>query len=467
MKRRLLPLLLLFFFGISYVLAQSCQFTVNPSQLGSSCLGQKCPNIQSAVTHGAANSCTSLSLALNSGRFTGPNNVGINFQTYPLQLLSVNITGKGAEGRLNTTIDAQLTNYIFSANSTINTIFSLTKLILANGLNQNNGGCVSFQTMGTVDFTNVGFSNCKSFQNGGAAYLSSDNFLLSFVGFRSNSATLNGGGLYVDSITNSTNNYHNGLYFYNNVASNGGGAYFASQNANAIGLVFDKNVASMNGGGLAVQSSGSFTNVVAYQNYALNGSGIYVSNSSANQEVVFLNANITNNLGYTGKKSDISNGGGFYISNPNTLINGSIITYNQASNGGAVFLGFDYPTDEKCPLNISDSTFYNNSAINNGGGLYCDNACANLGTSTFDDNTVGGQFSDTDNVYCDGNCQSSVCTYCPCDKSCDDCQFGCALSGPTCSCLFPEDEADNYSNCPHCTIHLILYFVEVYNLISF
>ncbi|MFK8012415.1 MAG: hypothetical protein AB8B80_10265 [Marinicellaceae bacterium] len=134
----------------------------------------------------------------------------------------------------------------------------------------------------------------------------------------------------------------------------------------------------VNGGhGIDMNSSiGSLTidNSLIFSNTAENGGGIHIDNHSGSLSVLLRNSSVFGN-------SASNNGGGIYCGGSNTSIsirNQSYIGENMADNGGGI------AAMNGCTINIDSGIdvfnsqelrgVMNNSATNNGGGIYLDNA---------------------------------------------------------------------------------------------
>ncbi|KAN0035441.1 hypothetical protein ACTA71_004711 [Dictyostelium dimigraforme] len=216
--------------------------------------------------------------------------------------------------------------------------------------------------------------------------------------FENNTAsTGNGGGIYLPSgtaklqIKNST--------FKNNVAQNGGGIYCAYQYLTMTSNKFISNTALKSGGGLYTFEVADITSVswdylLFDSNKAINGSGLF-DNNSANQ---YYGATFISN-------EATENGGGSYLLDSRVFIQVSNYQSNKAVRGGGIF-ALDQQPYFKSQLFVRDANFTMNSASDNGGAIYCNNATARFNTlNLFEENTAANSSSSTD--YCTSSCVTS------------------------------------------------------------
>lgn len=138
---------------------------------------------------------------------------------------------------------------------------------------------------------------------------------------------------------------------------------------------------TVDGGGLVTLSGGNSTRIFNIQN----------NNNTNGVDVVLRNLTVAN-----GRSSQ--NGGGAYVERLSSLtVENSTFTNNVGLNGGAIATNGWGADDTGAVVNISDSTFTNNSATaaaipgggNGGGGLYI----AGASTATVTDSTFTGNHS--------------------------------------------------------------------------
>ncbi|MDQ4122566.1 MAG: hypothetical protein M3209_14100 [Acidobacteriota bacterium] len=198
--------------------------------------------------------------------------------------------------------------------------------------------------------------------NYGGAIYNQGNLTLNDVVITGNSATLDGGGIYVstgDSLT-----INNSTISGNNATGDGGGIYGnASSTVSVSNTTVSNNTAGKNGGGaysddgstLTVSGSIFSGNTAQTPTSDAGGGGIYIDSANFN----LTDSTIRNNI------SNLNGGGLAFDSGGTSTITGSTINGNTATGkGGGMYL-------EDTPLNIINSTTSGNSA-NLGGGLYRD-----------------------------------------------------------------------------------------------
>ncbi|KAK5577672.1 hypothetical protein RB653_002616 [Dictyostelium firmibasis] len=216
--------------------------------------------------------------------------------------------------------------------------------------------------------------------------------------FENNKAsTGNGGGIYLPAGTAKLE-IRNSI-FRNNMAINGGGIYCAYQYLIMHSNKFISNTASKSGGGLYTLAVADITSVswdylLFDSNKAINGSGLFDS-QSANQ---YYNATFISNVA-------TENGGGSYLLDSKVFIQLSNYQLNKAARGGGIF-ALDSESGFKTQLFVRDANFTMNSATENGGAIYCNNATARFNTlNEFTDNSATNSSSSTD--YCTSSCVTS------------------------------------------------------------
>ena len=222
----------------------------------------------------------------------------------------------------------------------------------------------------------IAYNDCA---RGGGLFVNNGNVTLSGGQILSNSADLSGGGVYVSygSATLS------GGQILSNTASNGGGVYIERATA----------VLTQTAGIIAYNSGGS-------------GGGIYILNGNA----VLSGGQILSNTA--------ASGGGMFVSDGAISLDGGQILSNRAINGGGVYLDFASATlsgvqvsGNYAHLNgggimlFSASSVYTqtgatsitqNSAGQDGGGVYIRDGTAMLSGGTFLDNSA---VTNGDGVY--------------------------------------------------------------------
>ena len=243
----------------------------------------------------------------------------------------------------------------------------------------------------TVIFNSTVFSNNSAGNNGGGVSVFASSAVLNDCEFTSNAAGVGGGGLHVlvgDVQVNNTS-------FSSNTAVNGGGVHM---NTDATGVFttcsFDANTSL----------PGTDTKGGAF--YALG-----TANTDPNGEIVIQSSTFTNNIaiGVAGQ------GGALYLTRGTTVgdavarVLDSSFTANSAENrGGAAYVVFTQPVFDGCAFDantcdldggafywssgggglIANSTFTNNTAVGDGGGIRTLRGVGRVENCFFDGNTA-------------------------------------------------------------------------------
>ena len=232
-------------------------------------------------------------------------------------------------------IDGQSSHSIFKVSTTTN-LFELYDLSLQNALSTDKGACVSsgnFTTLGTLQAERVTFSNCKvsgpSLVYGGAIYWGRSEGAISLTDSR-----------FIGNSVEAT-------------AANGqssGGAVYVFGNVFTTRVLFEGNAAlSISGGstGGAISANGTGRlNTIFDTAFRLN-------TASAGSAI----------LGY---------GGGIYIgcSDCTTLMRRSYLRGNSANYGGAIYARKPDNGAPDVVLELTNSSFYNNSVVSQGGAVF-------------------------------------------------------------------------------------------------
>ena len=260
-------------------------------------------------------------------------------------------------------------------------------------------------TISGVESKVINFIN-NSAKYGGAIFINNTNLTINYVLFNNNSASVDGGAIYMD--TSSKNPVFMNIEAYNNHAILNGGVLFA----NNIGNITVKgkrnkfyNNTACYGGIFFVNAS---DNLIIYnstfnESEAHYGGVIYInettnttiSNSTFNENIVKFDGgaiyiNKCDNLTIEDTefiKNNARYGGAVYLNDPNLNITNSSFISNNATFGGAIFF------NDSDSLNvIEDSNFTANNA-SAGGALYVNQTVGlNITNSLFDENnaTIGG-----------------------------------------------------------------------------
>ncbi len=281
------------------------------------------------------------------------------------------------------------------------------------------GGAIYLEGNSEISITDTDLTNnnselaYNSGSNGGAIYLENTTAVINnskLIGNYSED-NANGGALYIDNNTGEEVNIINSEFKYNGYLDstsktfNGGAIYLLNGSLNISGAGSDISSNCTNngagggiyiyGGNLSISnasiSNNGFIGVGAPETQS--GGGIYFRGSSLTiDRVKFINNQAEDN------------GGGIFI-NPVTAdinINNSLFRSNRAINndGGALYLN-------NGALNFANVTFYDNSANNNGGAIY-----SNIGATIYNSVFYGNSGSAGNNIYVNnGTVSISYCFY--------------------------------------------------------
>lgn len=177
-------------------------------------------------------------------------------------------------------------------------------------------------------------------ENGGGVFISDGTFVFEsgIIGAEDsgNTAQSYGGGVYVD---NSGNFEMNGGIISYNTALNGAGVYvrggritldFTFDNENLLNSI-NNNTASGNGGGLYVESGNvDFVNGGILLNTAENGGGVYIAGGA-----VTMDGSDSIAIGYN---TATNSGGGVYMSGGRLVMQSGLVASNEAVNGAGIYM---------------------------------------------------------------------------------------------------------------------------------
>ena len=251
---------------------------------------------------------------------------------------------------------------------------SVTSCTFTNNNATGNGGAIDWAASnGNILNSKFEYNNAE---NGGAVYIGGSAEAGSIIGsvFNFNHASENGGAVDWNStigrLINST--------FYNNTAKFGGAAYRGANSTGGFGYnnTFILNHAELDGGAIDWNSAGgNITGSKFYDNTAgRNGGAVYVG-------AVGATAYITDGL-FIGNNAT-GNGGAVDWAASNGHILDSTFEYNNAENGGAVYIGGSAEAGS-----IIGSVFNFNHASENGGAVDWNSTIGRLINSTFYNNTA-------------------------------------------------------------------------------
>ncbi|MCM1265908.1 MAG: hypothetical protein NC200_06885, partial [Candidatus Gastranaerophilales bacterium] len=288
---------------------------------------------------------------------------------------------------------------------------SITKTDFLNNISSGNGAAI-FNNSGNLTITSSIFNSNNSVL-GGAVYIQDDGLDLkrkaniSKSKFYGNSATSNGGAVYIDSgnVTLKSNVFGDALND-SNTAKKGGAIYNDGAGTQIISSKFSNNEAEQGGdiynaGTLSISKS-TFgvkpKKVDKYGSSATQGGAIYNDGQLTISSSTFNQANAT-----SGGGAIFNNGSIISVNKKGQEVAGITSTkfnYNSANNGGAIYntgrfygnkltftenhaeiYGGAIYNDSKQQFDITGSTFSKNDA--NLGGAVCNNSVMNILSSTF------------------------------------------------------------------------------------
>ena len=280
------------------------------------------------------------------------------------------------------------------------------------------GGGAWISYTGDVTISNSIFAGNTSYYGGGLTLYSNGQNQLDNVVIKNNTA-YNGGGLYASRTTSSTyldkandvtitnsrilsntsSNHSAGvaLHYSENVsiidsvisgntaaASVAGGIYFYSTGQSSVsGCTFQDNVSATYGGGIATSgtTSGAFAGLA---NDLTIGDTTFFGNTSNRGGGMFQGTGVVTITNTDFKRNHATTNGGGYQQNGGT----SYITANFLENTAASIGGGAVLTGDTSVMNILQSTFHDNSAIEKGGGIYLTlTSTLHVDATTFSDNT--------------------------------------------------------------------------------
>ena len=259
-----------------------------------------------------------------------------------------------------------------------------------------NGGAIYIKS-GSASFNNCFFNNNRAISGDGGAIISTASSLtITNASFLKNTSADVGGALYVDGEKSAE---LSDIKFISNTSVNGGAIYHDGQALTIKRASFSKNQASQNGGAVHISQNAGFkiNDASFYANKAtLNGGAVY------NGGALYLRGGVFDS-------NEAQKSGGALYSSYYFEIRDALFSQNEASdNGGAVYNSSasitswmlrsaikDSKADEGAAvynqgrINVSDSSFSNNTANFYGGGI------SNLGDayiaqSTFQNNKALG-----------------------------------------------------------------------------
>ena len=272
------------------------------------------------------------------------------------------------------------------------------------------GGAVLLAGGGTASVTDTTFA-ANTATNGGAFFIDKNGMLTTTSGeagsdagtlFEGNSATTNGGAVYVQ---NGTVDLGSGTRLQGNQAVKGGAIYVlggkdASAKLTFVDTVFGKNNGTYGGAVYSSASVGGTVNVAASDvvfegNTATSGGAVYLGGSGTS-DIAFTDAVFKENQANTG------NGGAIYSGisgSSNLAIADSSFEGNSAGYGGAVFNNGQLTTSGNVVFSGNGATYggavYNyftsttdGSLVFNGGARFTGNTASGLGGAIYNTRSI-------------------------------------------------------------------------------
>ena len=225
-----------------------------------------------------------------------------------------------------------------------------------------------------LEVTNLGFLSCGIQLEATSAVFQNGRFENSTSDFDDTADY--GGAIYA---YNSTITFEGETRFEGNKAALAGGGIFAEESNLAFhgNTTFINNEAMQQGGGICiVQCDLIFAGNVSFiANVAVfGGGGVCIHNST-------LKSNFENNVSFFGNSA--ANGGGILVKLSNVILGSSFIQNSAEWNGGGVYI-------EESSVSFGDnSSFTNNSVWYSGGGVYVDESTVSFGdNSSFTNNSA-------------------------------------------------------------------------------
>ena len=250
-------------------------------------------------------------------------------------------------------------------------------------------------TPGEVEITNSTVSyntTLNNSSNGGGVYVNRGIASIKSSTFIGNEAVGSGGGIYSEGISSVVvvdrlDENSNDCLFQSNSAQNGGGIYARCYSVDVGNTLFDSNTATSNGGGIYVTRSGNNEHATVtlhpettlIKNEADNsGGGVYVSNGVFTMGDGVTVGGSEENGNKANSTTGNNGGGGIYVTGNASEVNvlGGEISYNTSNrHGGGLYVASTGPDGTNI---IGDVLIDHNSAATNGGGTYVQNGLLNL-----------------------------------------------------------------------------------------
>ena len=313
---------------------------------------------------------------------------------------TVSISGgtiKNAAGVLGGAVYMKSGSFTLSGNAAIENC--IAKISAANDTATKTSGCggAVYLEEGTVSIYGGYVRNNQSERDGAGVYLANGSLTVSGGMVENNTAKQNGGGAYLQSGTFSMGDLMGdeatvrATAISGNHAENGAGVYLAGGTPDLNCGTLSGNTASGNGGGIYIDKQNVTLNPVAAVNItgnnAANGAGIYIAGTEGRKDASFgLRENCKGTVILSGNTAS-GNGGAVCIRYGSFLQNsGNItITGNKAAYGGGVAV---LEGDFQMSGGAIGSENGTNAASQSGGGVYVSGGSVTLDGGTIAYNTA-------------------------------------------------------------------------------
>ncbi|HLM60034.1 MAG TPA: choice-of-anchor Q domain-containing protein, partial [Pyrinomonadaceae bacterium] len=262
----------------------------------------------------------------------------------------------------------------------------------------NNNGGAGVDNRGNLTVTNVAFTSNFG-NNGGGAISNSGTTSVTNSSFNQNSSNGSGGAISNNgnlTVTNSTFTSNTGAF---------GGAIFHGTNGTVMisGCAFTNNIS--NGGGATGNGGGAIINIgsgtITVSDSTFTGNSVQTTGVGPSGGAIrnrFGTMNITNS---TFSNNTAANGGGAIDNGDIMSISGSTFTGNSASGPNAQQSGQGSGgaiSSTGAQMTINNSVISGNSAVNHGGGVYITTSTVNINNTTVSHNVA----NTNNDLYGDG-----------------------------------------------------------------
>ena len=237
------------------------------------------------------------------------------------------------------------------------------------------GGAVIISDFHKIHIKNSEFTKNMAYGSGGAIKLrgttirkKKHEFIIEMCTFVDNYAQ-NGGVIYIKVFAQSQT--------VHSIANSNFSSDIATENGGAILMIWEKHFHSLF---LSRTHSVYINNVTFVNNLAENGSALYLRKIN---NITLINCSLSNNVGH--HTSRISKGGAVAIIQDGSsviIIKETKFSKNTADSGGALWITSPFSSE----INITNSSFFGNSAVKFGGSLYATGFIVQISHSNFLEN---------------------------------------------------------------------------------